>query len=283
MKKNKILGIVLIVAAVLSTASAFLIKSGAPEIRNTLENAAYVSDGKVAPENEGKVVIVPGTLEADLPFVDQETGIVINSIVSWRHVEKLRVGEDSEEKTQYWVWDFEHSSASFGGDKKLIAPNVTLGEFAVAEEFAQTLSANRKRTEFTEKELNQMGWNVFTDEGRTYLYQGEIMPEDETDIDKYNTNWDDNAYKDYIGTLRVSYEEREGKLDYTIVGLQQNGQLVKAPELGLQFVCTGHLSADELLELADSNAKSSSITAYVFAVVLLVAGVVVLVKKEKKV
>ena len=282
MKKKKIIGIVLIVAAALCAVGGFLIRSGAPEIRNTLENAAYVSDGRVLPENEGKVVIVPGTLVADLPFVDQETGIVINSIVSWRHVEKLRVGEDSEEKTRYWVWDHEHSSASFGGDKKLIAPNVTLGEFAVSEEFVQTLSVDRKRTEFTEKELNQMGWNVFTDEGRTYLYQGEIMPEDETDIDKYNTVRDKDAYKDYIGTLRVSYEERESELDLTIVGLQQNGQLVKAPELGLQFVCTGHLSADELLELADSNAKSSSITAYVFAVILMAAGVVVLVKKEKK-
>ena len=47
MKKKKMIGIVLIVAAVLCAVGGLLIKSGAPEIRNTLENAVYVSDGRV--------------------------------------------------------------------------------------------------------------------------------------------------------------------------------------------------------------------------------------------
>ena len=266
----------------LSAVGGFLIKSGAPEIRNTLENAAYVSDGKVLPENEGKIVIVPGTLDPHLPFVDKDTGITVNSIVAWRHVQKLRVGEDKEEKTKYWVWEYEYSPSAFGGDKKLVSPNVTLGEFSVAEGFIKTLSANRKRTEYTEKELNQMGWKVHMDGSTYYLYQGDSMPKAEEDVERYNLPRDSYAYKEYVDTLRVSYEEREGELDYTIVGLQQNGQLVEAPELGLQFVCAGHLSPEALVELADSNSKSSSLMSFGFAVALLAAGIFVLVKKEKQ-
>ena len=280
---KRIIGIILVIAALGTVLLGVKAGGSAPENRKIIESATVVSDGKVLPENEGKIVIVPGTLEADLPFVDEETGITIHSIVAWRHVQKLRVGEDKEKKTQYWVWDFEYGPDSFGGDKKLVAPNVTLGEFAVSEEFIQTLSTNQKRTEFTENELNQMDWNVFKDAGKYYLYQGEKMPKAEGDVEYFNTKHSKYAYKDYIGTLRVNYEERDGELDYTIVGLQQNGQLVKAPELGVRFVCPGQLTVSELLEQADSDAKSSTIMAFAFAAVLLAVGVFAFVKKEKKV
>ena len=154
MKKNKIIGIVLIVIGLFCVFGAFSVNAGAPETAEVISNAVYVSDGKVLPENEGKVVIVPGTLDA-APFVDRETGIALSSAVAFRHVEKLYIEEDTEEKTEYWAWKTDMSA--FGGEKKIVAPNVTLGEFAVAEELLQTLSANKRRTEYSEKELNQMG------------------------------------------------------------------------------------------------------------------------------
>ena len=146
MAKKKIIGIVLIVIGLFCVFGAFSVNSGAPETADVIRNAVYVSDGRVLPENEGKVVIVPGTLDA-APFVDRETGIAINSAVAWRHVEKLYIEEDTEEETAYWSWKTDMSA--FGGDKKIVAPKVTLGEFAVAEELLQTLSANQKRTEYS--------------------------------------------------------------------------------------------------------------------------------------
>ena len=115
-----------------------------------------------------------------------------------------------------------------------------------------------------------------------YLYQGNTMPKDEEDVDQYSFPRDPYGYKQYVNTLRVSYVDRDGDLDYTIVGLQQNGQLVEAKELGLQFVCAGQLSHDALLELADSNTASSIRVAYGLAAALLAAGIFVLVKKEKQ-
>lgn len=279
MKKNKILGIVLIVIGLFCVFGAFSVNSGAPETAEVISNAVYVSDGRVLPENEGKVVIVPGILDA-APFVDRETGIAINSAVAWRHVEKLYIEEDTEEETAYWSWKTDMSA--FGGDKKLAAPNVTLGEFAVAEELLQTLSANQKRTEYSEKELNQMGWSIFIDEGKTYLYQGDWMPRDEDGLDSVNTLLDKNAYRDYVGTYRVAYDEMDDGSEYTVVALQKDGQLLKVPDVTLRAIHSGHLTQDAILENEASSAKGGMITAIVGAVLCFGAGVFLMVRKEKK-
>jgi len=239
MKKKKIIGIVLIVIGLFCVFGAFSVNSGAPETAEVISNAVYVSDGKVLPENEGKVVIVPGMLDA-APFVDRETGIALSSAVAWRHVEKLYIEEDTEDETEYWAWKPDMSA--FGGNKKIVAPNVTLGEFTVAEELVQTLSANKRRTEYSEKELNQMGWSTFTDDGKTYLYQGDWMPRNEDALDSVNTLLDKNAYRDYVGTYRVAYDEMDGGPEHTVVGLQKDGQLVRVPDVTLRAVHSGHLT-----------------------------------------
>ena len=279
MKKQKIIGIVLIVIGLFCVFGAFSVNSGAPETAEVIGNAVYVSDGKVLPENEGKVVIVPGMLNA-APFVDRETGIAINSAVAWRHVEKLYIEEDTEDETEYWAWKTDMSA--FGGDKKIVAPNVALGEFAVAEELLQTLSANQKRTEYSEKELNQMGWSTFIDDGKTYLYQGDWMPRDEDTLDSVNTLLDKNAYRDYVGTYRISYDETDGGPEYTVVALQKDGQLVRIPDVTLRAIHSGHLTQDAILENEASSAKGGMITAIVGAVLCFGAGAFLIVKKEKK-
>ncbi len=279
MLKKKIIGIVLIVIGLFCVFGAFSVNSGAPETAEVISNAVYVSDGKVLPENEGKVVIVPGTLDA-APFVDKETGIALSSAVAFRHVEKLYIEEDTEDETKYWAWKTDMSA--FGGNKKIVAPNVTLGGFAVTEELLQTLSANQKRTEYSEKELNQMGWGTFTDDGKTYLYQGDWMPQDEDSLDSVNTLFDKNAYRDYVGTYRISYDEMDDGPEYTAVALQKDGQLVRVPDVTLQALQSGHLTQAEVLENAESSARGGMIIAIVGAVLCLGAGAFLIVKKEKK-
>ena len=282
MKKKKIIGIVLIVIGLFCVFGAFSVNSGAPKTAEVISNAVYVSDGKVLPENEGKAVIVPGMLDA-APFVDQETGIAINSAVAWRHVEKLYIeeetDEDSEVKTEYWSWKTD--MCAFGGDKKIVASNVTLGEFTVAEELLQTISATQKRTEYSEKELNQKGWSTFTDDGKTYLYQGNWMPRDEDDLASVNTLLDKNAYREYIGTYRVAYDELDSDPEYTVVALQKDGQLVRIPDVTLQALQSGRLTQAEVLENAESSAKGGMIIAVVGAVLCFGAGAFLIVKKEK--
>ena len=279
MKKKNMIGIVLILATLICVYGGISVRSSAPETAETISNAVYVSDGKVHPENEGKVVIVPGTLDAE-PFVDQETGIKISSTVAFRYVEKLYIEEDSEKKTEYWEWKTD--AIAFGGEKKVLAPNVSLGEFSVAEELIQTLTTNKKRTVYDEKELEQMGWRTFTDNGCTYLYQGDRMPRNEDGIDSVNTWIDKYAYQDYVGTYRVAYAEMDGSPDCTIVALQRNGRLERVPDVVLRALHSGHLTQTEILEYETSSAKGGAVISYVLAVAFLGAEVFLLIKKEKK-
>lgn len=237
-------------------------------------------------ENEGKVVIVPGTLDAELPFVDQETGIILRSIVNYRNVEKLSIREeqtgegDKKEIVEYWEWNLSLNENEFGGSTKLFAPNTSLGEFIVAEELLEALGTNQHREEYTDKkELNQFGWNVFTDNGKTYLCQDEIMPDHEESTYLYYDKY--NSYRKYMDTLRVSYESLEGNLDYTIIGLQQNGRLVKAPELDMLSVHEGVMMVDDLLAYNESSTKTAVITAIAIAVVLAGVGILLIAKSTK--
>lgn len=274
MKKRKIIGIILILLGLLCVYGAFSVNAGAPVVAEIIRNAVYVSDGKVLAENEGKVVIVPGTLDAD-PFVDQETGIRINSIVSYREVEKLTVIAETEDdkEYEYWSWEQTGSQNAYGGSKKLFAPNITLGEFHVSEDLIEHVSLAKHRDEYNDKkELNQRGWHRFLDNGKAYLYTGDYMPDDG---DTYG-----RLYADCKDTLRVSYREMDGGLDYTIVAVQQNGKLVRVPDVTLQALHTGHLSQDDILATEESTAKSATVIAIVGAVLCLGAGAFLLIRKE---
>ena len=102
---KKIGGMILIVCALFTAFLGIKATGNAPGNQEIIKDAVYVSDGKVLPENEGKVVIVNGTLDAPLPFVDDETGIELDSIVAYRHVEKARVVLGGEEEVDTWTWD----------------------------------------------------------------------------------------------------------------------------------------------------------------------------------
>ena len=54
--------------------------------RALIENAPYITDGKINPAYEGKVVIVAGKLKTEKPAVDEELGISFDSPIIRRNV-----------------------------------------------------------------------------------------------------------------------------------------------------------------------------------------------------
>ena len=72
------------------------------------------------PENEGKVVIVNSNLDAPLPFVDDETGMELDSIVAYRYVEKTRVELGGDDEADTWTWDSTLNENDFGGSTTVI-------------------------------------------------------------------------------------------------------------------------------------------------------------------
>ncbi len=283
---KKIVGIILIVCAMFSAFLGIKAAGNAPGNQEIIKNAVYVADGKVLPENEGKVVIVNGTLEAPLPFVDEETGIELNSIVAYRRVEKARVELGTEEdEVDTWTWDSTLNENDFGGSKKLVAPGVTLGEFEVSEKLMQPIATLGELDEFYIGEDYDVEWYIFEDNGMDYLYQLEYMPLED------GTVYYDSVFDDYLtskqkneGTLRVRYDVVEDgtSMDYTIIGLQENGKLEEVEELDLIATVSGHLTPEEMLGYAESSNTTALITAAVIALAFAIPGVLMLVKAGKK-
>lgn len=54
--------------------------------RVLIENAPYITDGKINPDHEGKVVIVAGKLKTEEPAADEELGISFDSPIIRRNV-----------------------------------------------------------------------------------------------------------------------------------------------------------------------------------------------------
>jgi multisubunit Na+/H+ antiporter MnhC subunit len=271
---KKIVGIILIAAAVMTVLLGM--KAGFSNNQQIIEDAVYITDGKLLAENEGKVVIVTGALEAPLPFVDQETGVPLHSIFNYRRVEKLSISENTQTEKEEWSWNMTVSENDYGGSEKVIAPGVMLGEFAVSEELLQSVSISQNRTQYDKKELNKRGWNKFEDDDRVYLYQGDIMPYEDSMVGKY--------YKDYLGSLRVSYDEisPESTLEYTIIGQQKDGKLEKVENLDMTPALSGHLTVEQLHEKAAADTKTAVITAIMIAVALAGIGVFLILRSGKK-
>lgn len=282
---KKIGGIILIVCALFTAFLGIKAAGNAPGNQEIIKDAVYVADGKVLPENEGKIVIVNGTLDAPLPFIDGQTGIELNSIVAYRHVEKARVelGSDDEEDT--WIWDSTISENDLGGSKKLVAPGVTLGEFEVAEALLQPVPTFGELDEFYIGEEYDAEWYIFEDKGFDYLYHLEYMPLDDGTV-YYDSFFDDNltSRQKNEGTLRVRYDVVEDGtgMDYTIIGLQKGGRLEEVEELDLTAAVSGHLTPEEMLGYAESSNTTVLITAAVIALAFAVPGVIMLIKAGKK-
>ena len=281
---KKIVGIILIVCALFAAFLGIKAAGNASGNQEIIKGAVYVADGKVLPENEGKVVIVNGTLDAPLPFIDEQTGIELNSIVAYRRVEKARVKLGSDGKKDTWSWDSTISENDLGGSKKLVAPGVTLGEFEVAEILMQPVPTFGELDEFYIGEDYDVEWYIFEDDGMDYLYQLEYMPLEDGTV-YYDSFLDDNltSKQKNEGTLRVRYDVVEDgtSMDYTIIGLQKNGKLEEVEELDLIAAVSGHLTPEEMLGYAESSNTTALIAAAVIALAFAIPGVIMLVKAFK--
>jgi len=273
---KKIIGIVLVVAALVTAALAVKITAHAPRNAEIIKSAVLVEDGRVLSENEGKVVIVHGKLTAELPFVDKETGIKLDTIVAYRRVEKLSSEYDSEKEKDYWQWNTVSDPQKLGGSGKVIAPGVSLGEFAVDDAFVLAIAANENRVDYDKKELSRKGWNTFEDNNRTYLYQGEHMPSD-------NDRVTEKYARDYVDTMRVAYDEMAEKdaSEYTLIGVQKGGTLQKAEKLDMLATHSGHLTMEEILSYEESSSKTAMITSFVIAALLLAGGIFLIAAGKK--
>ncbi len=261
---KKIIGIVLIVIGVFTAFLGLKAMSQAPEAAEKLEAAVYVADAKVYPENEGKVVIVPGKIDAE-PLVDTETGLELPTIKaskqSW-----YAVGVKSADVGYDWSWMVD-------GVTQTLTAECSVGEFKLYEGMLNGLPVSVDYSDFEASDLKKAGLMDY------YAYvvtDGVYISDDKGGHTRYKD--------EYEGAVRYKYRIMpvDGELEYTFVGVQKNGAIARDDSLGMIASTEGILSFEEVLAQNESNNKAGNIFAFVAAALFICGGIVCIVVKKKE-
>jgi len=251
-----------------------------PAQKAVLENAVYLDEPVVLPENEGKLVIIHGKPEMTAPAYDEELGITLNTIKAYRYDEEYK--QTSREKGV-----FKYGWVSRG--QKGIAGEASVGEFALDEKTINGLAADSEYEDFDMAEIGAKGYVVGrgkTTEGAwtdrwwvivdgTYYYDSFeysndlSIPHIDRDIAKEREGAKAYAYKVYTG---MSSEE------VTVAGIQQGTSLAADETLGV-VLRNDVLSKEEVLS---SNTNSLMGGAIVFVLLGVVLGILGLRKPKAK-
>ena len=261
---KKIIGIVLIIIGLFTAFLGFKAMSQAPEAVEKLESAVYVADAKIYPENEGKIVIVPGKIEAE-PLVDTETGLELPTIKaskqSW-----YAVGVKSVDTGYDWSWMAD-------GSTQTLTAECSVGEFKLYEGMLNGLPVSVDYSDFEAGDLKEAGLMDY------YAYvvtDGVYISDDKGGHTRYKD--------EYKGAVRYKYRIMpvDGELEYTFVGVQKNGAIARDDSLGLIASTEGILSFDDVLAKNESNSAAGNIFAFVAAALFIGGGVVCIVVKKKE-
>lgn len=261
---KKIIGIVLVIIGLFTAFLGVKAMKQAPEAAEKLKEAVYVADAKIYPENEGKIVIVPGKIEVELPLVDVKTGLKLPTIKatkqSWYAVGvKSNVGYD-------WSWVAD-------GATQTLTAECTVGEFKLYEGMLNGLIVSEDYKDFEKSNLKEAGLMDY------YAYvvtDGVYISDDKGGHTRYKD--------EYEGAVRYKYRimPMDGELEYTFVGVQKNGALVRDDSLGLIASTEGILSFDDVLAKNESNSTAGNIFAFVAAALFIGGGVAYMVIKKKE-
>ena len=262
---KKIIGIVLIVIGVFTAFLGLKAMSQAPEAAEKLEAAVYVADAKVYPENEGKVVIVPGKLNVISNAIDKETGLELPTIKATKQ-KWSAVGVKADGVGYDWSWSIDGISQTISGE-------VTVGEFKLYEGMLNGLPVSVDYSDFEASDLKEAGLMDY------YAYvvtDGVYISDDKGGHTRYKD--------EYEGAVRYKYRimPMDGELEYTFVGVQKNGALTRDDSLGMIASTEGILSFDDVLAKNESNSAAGNIFAFVAAALFIGGGIVCIVVKKKE-
>ncbi|MBR6571262.1 MAG: hypothetical protein IKK75_12500 [Clostridia bacterium] len=226
-----------------------------------LNDAVYLDEAVILPENEGKLVIIHGKPEMTVPAYDEELGLTLNTIKAYRYDEEYKL-KSSEKLLYQYGWMSKSSKGIVG--------KASLGEFALDEKTLNGFAADSEYEDFDMAEISAKGYAVargktaedaLTDRwyvivGGTYYYDafeysGDLsIPHVTREMDKAIADEREGAkayaYKVYTG---ANYDE------VTVAGIQHSGSLVTHEKLG-SLVKEGVLTKEQVIS---SYARSTAL------------------------
>ena len=274
MTMKKIIGVILIIGGVLFASLAIKALFSAPKSEEQIRAAATIKDGRILPENEGKLVVVSGTLKAAEPLQDPITGVKLPGVTAKRTVWTYERDTNSDDE-QVWDWKPEITNysekANFGINAEILtttmlAAPTLLGEFKVESKLLNPLMRTTEFKQYDEKSLNA-GWKVLSG-GRESSYcvsKENWLPKKSTG--RYSTSG--------YGSQKVSYSivSPDDPLEYTILGIQKGDTLIKSEDVDSVTTFKGIMTADEFADENKKGVRGGSIFGIVAGILLAVIGV----------
>ena len=270
---KKIIGIILIIGGLLFAALAVKALVSAPQSYEKIRAAATIKDGKVIPENEGKLVVVSGTLKPAEQLQDPITGVKLPGVTEKRTVWTYERDTNSDDE-QVWDWKPENTDysekANFGINAEILtttmlAAPTLLGEFKVEGKLLNPLIRNTEFTQYDEQSLNA-GWKVLSGgrESRYCVSKENWLPKKSTGT--YSTTG--------YGAQKISYGivSPDDPLEYTIIGVQKGDTLIKSEDVDSVTTFKGIMTAEEFAEENKKGVRGGSIFAIVAGILLAVIG-----------
>ena len=270
---KKIIGVILIIGGIFFASLAVKALVSAPQSYEKIRVAATIKDGKLTPENEGKLVVVSGTLKPAEQLQDPITGVKLPGVTAKRTVWTYKQDTGSGDE-KVWDWQPENTDysekANFGINAEILtttmlAAPTLLGEFKVESKLLNPLIRNTEFTQYDKESLNA-GWNLLSGgkESRYCISKEHWLPK------KSTGTYSATGY----GSQKVSYGivSSDDPLEYTIVGVQKEGNLVKADDIDAVTTVKGIMTAEEFAEENKKGVRGGSIFGIIAGILLAVIG-----------
>ena len=271
---KKIIGVVLIIGGLLFASLAVKALVSAPQSYEKIRAAVTIKDGRILPENEGKLVVVSGTLKPAEQLQDPITGVKLPGVTAKRTVWTYKQDTGSGDE-KVWDWRPENTDysekANFGINAEILtstmlaAPTV-LGEFKVESELLNPLIRNTEFTQYDEQSLNA-GWKVLSGgkESRYCVSKESWLPKKTTGM--YSSAGD--------GAQKISYGivSPDDPLEYTIIGVQKGDTLIKSEDVDSVTTVKGIMTAEEFAAENKKGVRGGSIFGIVAGILLAIIGV----------
>lgn len=236
-------------------------------------DAVFVEDGKIHPENEGKLIGVSGKLETAEKVTDDIIGVTFDAGRVDRQVQKVR--HNTTEKKYEWEKVYEGKGEN-GFESKTMTGSFRIGEFEIDPELNKQLdlmSRDVKKDDFSEEDLKKIEALGFytsdSDFGSQYWIS--TIPVD-TDMKDHE---DDKAHKpdvDWDNAYRMRWTQCyvPGDGYETIVGIQRGNTIEKCDDLDqLAARAEKITTTEEFLEKGVPAHRSKGASAMIWFIIAL--------------
>ncbi|MDY6087679.1 MAG: hypothetical protein SPI01_06855 [Succiniclasticum sp.] len=252
---KRIIGIVLAVVGLvlgysLLTSTEFETQAAA------LKNAVYLENAKILPENEGKVVILKGSLTLLEEARDPKFGLIFDSPYVRRYGEEYKDQGKDGKVDMRWVINNSLDGKFFG--------KVRLGDFILENAFLINLPSASYEG-FDPEILREKKLRIDQDQSRSYI-----------------TTAKRSFFENYMAgpiRYRYTYVPMDRVRELTVVGIQKGNSLAFSREGFRGEAYTKLMTKEEVLGKSASNAKFASIFGYVCCAALIAGGVFLVIRK----